>query len=116
MRSKQSFARMLIDGFRYTRRNLATSPLAVSSRGMPTKPTYNKDAAKVSFGEGVVYLLGGIFVLYLSNGGLIEIGIICLVWFLSLNSRKKKTKSKKKRGSESDTTDDDDEDQVRHLD
>jgi hypothetical protein len=101
---------VLVDGFRYTHRKFTAFPLANSSRGMPTKPLYNKDAAKVSFGEGVVYLVGGIFVLYLSNGGLVEIGIICIVWFLSLNSRKKKKKLKKKRGSESDTTDDDDED------
>ena len=42
------------------------------------------DQTAVSFEEAVIYLLGGVFVLYLSNGGIVEIAIIVLVWLLSI--------------------------------
>ncbi len=68
------------------------------------------DQTAVSFEEAVIYLLGGVFVLYLSNGGIVEIAIIVLVWLLSISSKRidcccscQNIANKKVRGSESDT-------------
>lgn len=64
----------------------------------------------VSFEEAVIYLLGGVFVLYLSNGGIVEIAIIVLVWLLSISWKGinccyscQNKSNRKVHGSESDT-------------
>ena len=70
-----------------------------------------EDYGTSSFTEAVIYLLGGVFVLYISNGGFVEISIIILVWILSVSwtgfdccgicgkeTRKKKLLEKQKAG------------------
>ena len=70
---------------------------------------YSNSPTVVSFQEGIFYLLGGIFVLWLSNDGLVEIGVICIIWIFSLVSRRKK-KKKRHLNPESDTSSDDEDD------
>jgi hypothetical protein len=70
------------------------------------KGKHSHSPTKVSFEEGVIYLLGGIFVLWLSNAGLVEFGVICLVWFLSLAVRRKKKQKPKHLNPDSDTSSD----------
>ena len=72
------------------------------------QPKYSKSPSVVSFQEGIFYLLGGIFVLWLSNGGLVEIGVICIIWVFSLVSRQRK-KKRRRLNPESDTSSDDED-------
>ena len=77
-----------------------------------------EDYGTSSFTEAIIYLLGGVFVLYISNGGFVEISIIILVWILSVSWTGfdccgicgKETRKKKEHGSESDTDEDEEYD------
>lgn len=75
----------------------------------------NQQDYSTSFTEALIYLFGGVFVLYISGGGFVEIAIIIIVWLLSVSWKGftccglcTKTKGgKKKHSSESDTDEDD---------
>ena len=46
--------------------------------------------------------------MWLSNGGLVEIGVICIIWVFSLVSRQRK-KKRRRLNPESDTSSDDED-------
>ena len=80
------------------------------------KDKQNQQDYSTSFTEALIYLVGGVFVLYISGGGFVEIAIIIIVWLLSVSWKgftccglcKKTKEGKKKHSSESDTDEEDD--------